>query len=442
MVVPWLTDFDSHPGTRAIALTIPRGTVCVKSNRRVPPIWLMGLSNGTLGLTTGIVFFVMPQLLAAKHVSEAEIATITAAAMSANFWVVVFGPILDVRFSRRWYASFFAVLASVFIFTAVVNLDHLLVLEIVLTLAVATTALSGAALGGWLSAVCPPSNQNKLSAWINVALICCAGLAAAMGGELVRHLPVPCAAGLLGASLLLPTSIFVIIPAPGPDRRLAGESFSQFNREVLALLRRREVLIALLFFISPCSSFALTNILGGLGGDFHASARMVSLAGGAGAFFPGLAGCLLFPIFARRMPLRLLYLANGVVGGLFTLSLIVLPHAPWSFTLAVLGEFLFQAASYCIQIGIVFETIGQNNPLAATTFAFLTAATNIPVTYMMVADGRGYAMWGLAGSFAMDAGIGIAACLLLSLLLYRLPRKAFGNGNRVVEPLHALAHEE
>jgi MFS transporter, PAT family, beta-lactamase induction signal transducer AmpG len=416
--------------------------VNVKSNRGVPPVWLMGLSNSTLGLTTGIVFFVMPQLLAAKHVPEEKIATITAVAMSANFWSVVFGPILDVRFSRRWHATSFAILASVLICTAVVSLDHLFVLEIVLTLAVSTAGLSGAALGGWLSAVCPPNKTNRLSAWMNIALICGVGIAAATGGELVRHLPVPLAAGLLGASLLLPTIIFLIIPAPGPDRRLAGESFSQFNREVLALLRRREVLIALLFFISPCSSFALTNILGGLGGDFHASARMVSLAGGTGAFFPGLAGCLLFPRVARRMPLRLLYLGNGFVGSLFTLSLIVLPHAPWSFALALVGEFLFQAASYCIQIGIVFETIGQNNPLAATTFAFLTAATNIPVTYMMVVDGRGYAMGGVAGGFAMDAGISITACLLLGLLLYRLPGKTKGSGNEIVEPLHTLAQEE
>jgi len=70
-----------------------------------------------------------------------------------------------------------------------------------------------------------------------------------------------------------------------------------------------------------------------------------------------------------------LYLVNGIVGSLFTLGLIVLPHAPWTFAFALLGEFLFQAGSYCIQIGIVFETIGKDNPLAATTFAFLTAAT-------------------------------------------------------------------
>lgn len=145
---------------------------------------------------------------------------------------------------------------------------------------------------------------------------------------------------------------------------------------------------------------------------------------------------------AKRMPLRPLYLANGIVGALFTLGLIVLPRAPWTFSLALVGEFLFQAASFCIQIGIVFETIGQNNPLAATTFAFLTAASNIPVTYMMVADGRGYAMGGVGGSFAMDAGIGITACLLLGLLLYRLPGKSFTRGNEIVGSLHARPQEE
>ena len=91
---------------------------------------------------------------------------------------------------------------------------------------------------------------------------------------------------------------------------------------------------------------------------------------------------------ARRLPLRFLYLANGIVGSLFTLSLIVLPHVPLTFTIAMLGEYMFQALAYATQVGIVFEVIGANNPLAATIFAFLSAATNVPVTYMMVADGR------------------------------------------------------
>ncbi len=410
----------------------------MNSTRRVPPVWLMGISNASFGLYSGIAFFAIPQLLAARHVSEARIAAITAMALSPNFWAVVFGPMLDVRFSRRWYATFFAALASVLVFIALINLSHLAVLEAALVGGSTAGILSTTALGGWLSTVCPKTEENKLSAWYNLAYICSSGLAMIVAGELVRHLPLWLAAGALGAIVFLPATLFLLIPAPGPDRRLAGESFAQFSREIIALLRRREVLITLLLFITPCGSFALTNLLGGVGNDFNASPRMVGLAGGAGAIVPGMLGCLLYPFLAKRMPLRFLYLANGALGGLFTLSLVVLPHAPWTFVLALLGEFLFQAVSYTGTVALSFEAIGQNNPLAATAFTFLIAATNVPVAYMLYLDGRAYSFGGVRGSFAADAVISIVVCLLIGLLLSRLRGEAFGSGI----PAHTLLPDE
>ena len=331
-------------------------------NRRVPPVWIMGLSNASLGLASGIIYFAIPQLLAARHVPEARIAFITAAALSPNFWAVFFGPMLDVRFSRRWYATLLAALESVLILIAILNLDHLAVLTVALVACAAASMLSSTCFCGWLSTVSRKEQKNQLSAWINIALIGGMGVTSWLAGILARHLPLWLAASLLGALVFSPAILFLFIPAPGPDRRLAAESFRQFNREVLSLLRRREVLIALLMFLSPCGSFALTNLLGGLGNDFHASPGMVSLAGGVGAFVPGILGCLLYPFIARRVPLRFLYLVNGVAGGLFTLSLIVLPHAPWTFALALFGEYMFLAVSYSTQCGIAFEIIGQENP--------------------------------------------------------------------------------
>jgi PAT family beta-lactamase induction signal transducer AmpG len=400
----------------------------LKSDRTGPPIWIMGLSNSSFGLYGGLAFFAIPQMLAAQHVSEARIAGITAAALSPNFWAVVFGPMLDVRFSRRWYATLFAALESLLTIIAVLNLRHLVILEIALVMGSAAAILSTTALGGWLSTVNRKEDENKLSAWFNFASIAPMGLCMVVGGELMRNLPPWLAAGLLGAMVFLPATMFLFIPAPGPDRRLAGESFAQFSREILLLVRRREVLITLLLFLTPCGSFALTNMLGGLGNDFSASPRIVSLAGGVGAIVPGMLGCLLFPLLAKRMPLRLLYLANGTLGGLFTLSLLVLPHAPWSFALALLGQFLFQAISYTGTVALSFEAIGENNPLAATTFTFLIAATNVPVAYMLYLDGRAYSFGGVRGSFAADALISIVVCVLIGWFLSRLPGEAFAAG--------------
>ena len=68
------------------------------------------------------------------HVRESTIAGLTAVAFSPGFWAFLFSPILDVRFSRRWYAVALAMAASFTLVVAFLNLDHLAVLETVLTI--------------------------------------------------------------------------------------------------------------------------------------------------------------------------------------------------------------------------------------------------------------------------------------------------------------------
>src|SRR5258708_15808080 len=201
----------------------------------------MGLSNASFGLYGGIAFFAMPQVLATHHVSEVRIAAITAMALSPNFWAVVFGPMLDVRFSRRWYATFFAGLAGLLGFIAVINLRHLVVLEIALVTGSAAAILSTTALGGWLSTVCRKEDENKLSAWFNFAYICSTGFTMMIAGELIRHLPLWLAAALLGAIVFLPATIFLFIPAPRPDRRLARQNFTPVIHRLFPLFLRPEV---------------------------------------------------------------------------------------------------------------------------------------------------------------------------------------------------------
>jgi MFS transporter, PAT family, beta-lactamase induction signal transducer AmpG len=401
----------------------------------------MGLANGTLGFASGIMNFVMPQLMASVHVPEPKIALITAIAVSPNFWFVLFGPILDVRFSRRRYATLLAALSGTAAAVAVLSLHHLIVLQAAMVVCNASAALSASALGGWLSSIVPDVNKNTLSKWINIALVSGTGLIVGLGGELVRGLGIVPAAVLLGVLVFLPASLFLLIPAPGPDGRLAGESFAQFNREILTLLKRREVLVVLLLFLSPCSSFVMPNLLGGLGADFHASARAVSFWGGVGAFIPGLLGCFVFPVIARRVRLRFFYLANGILGCLFTLSLVVMPHTTGTFAAALFGEYLFQAVAFSIQIGIVFEAIGPDNPLAATTFSFLTAATNVPVTYVTLLDGRAYAKAGITGTLFVDAAIGIVTCLVAGTVLARMEARRAVVAAEAVTPVEVVQEE-
>ncbi|MGH8154068.1 MAG: hypothetical protein ACREP0_02325 [Rhodanobacteraceae bacterium] len=150
---------------------------------------------------------------------------------------------------------------------------------------------------------------------------------------------------------------------------------------------------------------------------------MVSIASGIGMTAGGLAGSLSLPLLARRLSLTPLYLAIGIAGGLFTLSLLVLPQVPASFTVAIVGENVFESLAMSGILAITFETIGQGNPLSATIYSVLNAASTFPVAYMAAIDGHAFQWHGLVGTFGVDALAGIASCVALALMLKRMARK-------------------
>jgi PAT family beta-lactamase induction signal transducer AmpG len=317
-----------------------------------------------------------------------------------------------------------ALLAAGLLVLALLNLDDLLLVEWLLVAGYFCANLYQAALGGWLASIIRTEDENALSAWVTIGNLAGGGAMAVATGEMVRHLSPSAAAIILGVVVVLPVAVFPFMPAPGPDRRLAKESFSQFFKDILRLLRRREVLIAVVLFAAPAATFSLTNFLAGLGHDYQASSHFVGLVGGAGVMAGGIAGCLFFRVIDRLLPMRFLYLAIGIGGALFTAGLMALPRTPTSFAVALIGENVFQALAITASTAISFDTVGRNNPLSATTYALMISAFNIPIAYMLFVDGAGYARGGASGSFAADAGVSLAASVLLVGLLLATRRRS------------------
>jgi PAT family beta-lactamase induction signal transducer AmpG len=397
----------------------------------------MGLTNSIFGMYGGIIVIALPQLLSIRHVPETTIAAMTAVMVSPGIWAFVVSPVLDVRFSRRWWSAATTIMAAVLLVLALLDLDHLLLVETVMVAGYFMASLAQSALGGWLSSIVSAEQENKLSSWVTFGNLGAGGAIAIAAGELIRNISPPVAAFVLGGLIVLPTAVFPFMPAPPPDRQLASESFRQFFGEIWRLLKRREVLIAVVLFIAPAGTFSLTNFLGGIGDDFHASPHFVSVVGGGGVVLGGSVGCLMFLLIDRLLPLRFLYLTVALLGSLFSLLLIVLPRSPAVFGVAFIGENAFQALSITITIAIAFETIGRRNPLAATTFCLLNSAFSIPITYMLVVDGWGYGQQGVAGGFGIDGVLGIVTSVVLGALLlwitpsrrsFRLARWIRGSG--------------
>ncbi len=334
----------------------------------------------------------------------------------------IFSPVLDVRFSRRWYAVALAIVAALNLFVAFLNLDHLALLETVLTIGFFASYLYQSAVGGWLSSITSGEEGKLVSVWITIGNVGGFGLMAVGCNQLVHHLSPLAVALVVGASIMLPTLAFPFMQAPGPDRRLAGESFRQFFGDLIALVKSRAVLVAILLFVAPAATFSLTNFLGGRGDDFHASPGFVGLVGGISVSAGGIAGCLAFRPLSGLMPLRPLYLAVGFIGALCTLGLSLLPHTPVSYATILIAENLFQSLAITASIAVILETIGPNNPLASTTFCFISSAYGVPISYMLYVDAIGFDRGGITGSLVIDALAGIVASVLLGLMLFWMAR--------------------
>lgn len=115
--------------------------------RRVAPVWLMGLANSTFGMYAGFVGILLPHLLSMQNLPESRITSITAWVFWPWCWIFLLSPMLDVHFSRRFYATVLAAIAGVAVAVGLLNLHRLVILQGALMTGSAASFLSGSAPG-------------------------------------------------------------------------------------------------------------------------------------------------------------------------------------------------------------------------------------------------------------------------------------------------------
>ncbi|HWE46861.1 MAG TPA: MFS transporter [Caulobacteraceae bacterium] len=391
--------------------------------RKLPPAWLLGLSNLPLGVSGGLMLFTLPQLLAARHVPEPRIAQLTTLFLVPSFLVFLLGPVVDVKFKRRTYAAGAVILCAVATYVALVFSDRLEILGVLLFFSSLGATLNGIATGGWFGSIMNKEDDAKLGAWLIAANVGGFGVITLVAILVLRALPMPIAAVVVSAPILLPLFIYPITPAPAPDDRLLHESFGRFLGDLTAIVRQPRVLQLLLLFVVPAASFALTNTLGGLGRDYSASEKFVAGVGGFGVTIAGLFGSLLIMPIGKRVEARKFYLSVAAIGAVFTLSLIFMPHTPLFFGVAVVGQNVAQSAALALNYAIALQSLGKDNPFAATQFGLLTNAAALPITYMQWFDGQAYGKGGLTAMYLTDGLCGLVAASVMTLLLWLWTRK-------------------
>jgi PAT family beta-lactamase induction signal transducer AmpG len=379
-------------------------------------VWAMGLTNSAYGFSYAGVLVTMPQVLAAHGVSEPVIAGLVFLSGLASLMTFAVAPILDTLISRRAWARGLGVVVAVLtpILLGVAPTGPWvapLMMADALALVMLTTAL-----GGWLGAALAKDQDDTIGAWFAIGNGVGFGIGAFCQYQLITRLPAPLGQIAVGVIALAPIALQRLIPSPDQGRKAVRESFSDLARDVAILVRQPRVLRIAVMLALPCAAFTLTNAFGGLGGDFHASAEMVDFANGIGPTVIGMGAALLGRWCLRFVHAPVLYLGIGSAGALFTVAVIGLPHTWLVYLIAVCGENIAQSIAQVAQNAITFASIRRGSPIAATQFGLLTTAALLPYTYMLALDGWGYKLAGnVTGQFFMDAGVSMAACLIIAL---------------------------
>ena len=379
-------------------------------------IWLMGFLNATYGFAYAVVLVTVPQLLAARGVGEPVIASLTALALIVSLAAFAVAPALDTLISRRSWSIALAFAAAGLTFLVLMLPDRSPLLAPVLAADALATSLFNAAIGGWLGAALPKGNDEAIGTWFTIGNGFGFGVGAISQFWLMTSLPGALGAVAIAVATLVPLVIVPVVPMPGGGRRTVQESFGSLAHDVFQLVRQPVVLRILLMFILPCAAFTLTNAFGGIGRDFHASDALIDVANGIGATIIGFIASLAARLLLKWIPAPLTYLGIGVVGAAFTLSLLALARTPATYLMAVIGENAAQSIAQVSQNAIVFRSIREGSPLASSQFGLLSTALVVPYAYMQMLDGYGYKLaGGVSGSFLMDAGLSLGACLLLAV---------------------------
>jgi hypothetical protein len=109
------------------------------------------------------------------------------------------------------------------------------------------------------------------------------------------------------------------------------------------------------------------------------------------------------------------YALAGGLAALFGVWLGFAHHTPFTYGAGYLGYSAASGFAWAVYTALLLDVVGRRKHAAASAYATLNAAGNIPISYMTWLDGVGYKRWGVRGLMTTDAGAnaGFAVVLLL-----------------------------
>jgi PAT family beta-lactamase induction signal transducer AmpG len=219
---------------------------------RTPRPWLFGVASVPYGGFNGVVAVALPYLLRRHGVPVERIAAIAALVQAPTIWYFLWAPVVDVRFRRRTWVMTLAV-ASAACSTLALGREGgpIRSLTVLLVAASIFSQPISSAIGGLVSSVMPNALRGRTAGWSQAGILGGGVAAGGLAVWLAANASAAVTALSVGLFIAAPAFIVLAIDEPPPSDDGWGSHLSRIFREVLTMLKRREVWLGFAFFLSP-----------------------------------------------------------------------------------------------------------------------------------------------------------------------------------------------
>ncbi len=280
--------------------------------------------------------------------------------------------------------------------------DSPAVLTALLFLTNAFSGLLSSACGALLT-VMPESMRGRSAGWYQAGNT---GGTAIGGGAVIwlaDHASLPVVALATVVAMVLPALFALLIAEPAPVQRAIVPQLRGMGHDLRELLRSGRTWLGLAFFLSPVGTAAVSNLITGVGQDYHASGNEVALVTGLAGGLLSAFGCYIGGFVADKMNRMVAYALAGGFAAIFGAWLAFGPMTPFTYGAGYSGYSVAAGFAYAVYTALLLDVIGKTKNAAAFAYSTLNASGNASISYMIWLDSAASKHWGVRGLMATDA---------------------------------------
>ncbi len=390
----------------------------------VPHPWVWAVLYFPLGLAIGFPSVALGYLGSRAGLDVSAVAAIVGMTFLGSGWKFLWAPIGDYTLTRkRWYLIAVSIVALGLIAMTVIPLSVKtapLVSALTLACTVAATFIAFAT-EGLLAHNTTTGTRGRAGGWFQSGNQFGQTAGGGIGLWLITHAPAPWVAGVALAAIVIACAIPLTL-LEEPPRALGGASVRARIRdaweELASVVRAKAERIALVLAILPIGTGAAMFLFSAIGGEFHASADVVSTVLGLGGGVAIVAGCFAGGRLADRVAKPTAYAVSCALGLVACVAMVLAPRTSAGYAASTLFYTFTLGMVTASFTGLVLAIIGRG--AAATKMNLFFALNTLFSLGMLRLAGWAHDTWSTTGMLLTEAVTGVVALVVFALLVRRV----------------------